>query len=127
MVLGNSAQEKVFHNVKHLITETPVLAFYDVTKPTVVSADMTSYGLGGILLQDSDGQMKLVAYCSRVLMLKKGMPISKERSCEKVSRFLYGLESFVLQTDHKPLIPLINAKDLDSVPLRCERLLLQMM
>lgn len=78
MVLGNSAQEKVFHNVKHLITETPVLAFYDVTKPTVVSADMTSYGLGGILLQDSDGQMKLVAYCSRVLMLKKGVPISKK-------------------------------------------------
>lgn len=30
-------------------------------------------------------------------------------------------------TEHKPLIPLMNSKDLDSVPIRCKRLLMLLM
>lgn len=52
------AQEGVFKRVKQLITQSPALAFYDVNKPTIVSADASSYGLGGVLLQ---------SFCSRTL------------------------------------------------------------
>lgn len=36
------AQEGVFKRVKQLITQSPALAFYDVNKPTIVSADASS-------------------------------------------------------------------------------------
>ena len=69
-------QKESFDTVKRLICESPRLAYYDKDKPVIVSADASSYGLGGVLLQPHEEGLKPVAFeeglkpvafCSRTL------------------------------------------------------------
>lgn len=120
--------------IKQLLSEAPVISFFDMKKTTIVSADASSYGLGGVFFQQHDGCLRPIAYCLRTLTNTetRNAQIEKEClsvvwACERFSEYLYGLDSFVIHTAHKPLIPLINSKEIDMVPLRCQRLLIQLM
>ena len=71
-----------------------------------------------MLLQDD----KPVSFASRTLSPAERhyAQIEKECACEKFYRYLMGLETFILMTDHKPLVPLMNKKSLDDCRLRCQ-------
>ena len=62
------AQDKAFKQIKQCLISPPVLALYDTNKKTKITSDASSYGLGGVVLQQQDDDTwKSVAYFSRAL------------------------------------------------------------
>ena len=123
-----------FKAVKELLTADIVLALYDPHKETTVAADASSYGLGAVLLQrQDDGQNRPVAFASRA-MSETEQPyaqIEKEAlavtwACEKFSDYLIGL-TFKIETDQKPLVPLLGNKRLDDMPPRIQHFRMRLM
>ncbi|UYV71047.1 K02A2.6-like, partial [Cordylochernes scorpioides] len=107
---------------------------YDVRKPTMVSSDASSYGLGAVLKQEGkNGIWRPVAYSSRTMTPteKRYAQIEKEAlaitwACERFQDFLLG-KRFRIETDHKPLIPLFSTKELSSLTPRLQRFRMRMM
>ena len=54
------AQQEALERAKLLVTRTPTLAFFELNRPTVVCTDASQYGLGGVLYQEHEGELRPV-------------------------------------------------------------------
>ena len=64
--LWGPSQASAFQKLKAALTSPTVLAWYDPSADTKLSADASAYGLGAVLLQKVNGEeWKPVAYASR--------------------------------------------------------------
>ena len=92
-----------------------------------VSADASSFGLGAVLFQQDGENWKSVAYASTSMSEteRRYAQIEKEDLAviwarKEFTDYVLG-QKFMIRSDHKTLIPLLNAKQLDSIPLRILR------
>jgi hypothetical protein len=127
-------QERAFQQIKEKLTSPEVLAHYDPNSRCIVAADASQNGLGAVLLQtDSEGNRRPISYASRSLSdtEKRYAVIEKEAlaatwACEKFSDYILGT-TFSLETDHRPLVPLLSSTDLAKLPARILRFRLRLM
>ena len=131
--LWGPSQEEAFEKVKELLSQPSTLAHYDPSLETKVSADASAYGLGAVLMQHHDQEWKPVTFASRSMSETESRyaQIEKEAlaatwTCEKFSEYLIG-KQFHIETDHKPLVPILSTKSLDQLPPRVLRFRLRLM
>lgn len=114
--------EMEFIGLKSTLTSAPVLKIFDESKQVTIQCDASKDGLGYCLLQEA----KPVAYGSKSLTdaQKNYGQIEKEflailMACHRFHYYIYGRQ-VVIQTDHKPLVAIIdkNLHDINSVRLQ---------
>ena len=119
----NTAVEKL----KAVLSDAPVLQYFDARVRSVIQADASQHGLGACLMQKG----RPVAYASRSLSAAECnyAQIEKELlaivfACNKFHHYVYGFPTDV-QSDHKPLEQ-ITTKPLCHVSPRLQRMLLKL-
>jgi len=134
--LWGNAQQKAFNQIKVDLARAPILALYDPNKETKVAADpdASSYGLGGVVLQlQPDKSWRPMSFLSRALTPTESRyaQIEKEAlaltwACERSWEYITG-KSIYVETDHKPLVPLLSTHSLDQLPPRIQRFWMRLM
>lgn len=118
-----------------MLSNAPVLAYFDLDKETRLVTDACRMGLGFILQQNHNGEWRMIQAGSRFLsdaesryavieleMLGVAWAVTKCRT------FLVGMQDFQVMTDHNPLVPILNSHRLDEIEnSRLQRLRTRMM
>ena len=119
--------QAAFEKLKNVLTCAPVLQYFDVKSPVVITCDASQHGLGAACLQNG----RPIAYASRALTATecKYAQIEKELlavvfACSKFNDFVYG-QNFQVESDHQPLISIIK-KPIHSAPTRLQKMLMRL-
>ena len=117
----------MFEDTKALICRHVTLSYFRPEVDSVVQVDVSSRGLGAVLLQNG----KPIAFASKTLSDCEQRYANIEREmlavvfgCERFHTYLFG-KRFLVQSDQKPL-EMIHRKNLAAAPQRLQRMLLRL-
>jgi len=133
----NQTHDAAIEQIKKIMLSPLLLEHYDPTKTLVVAADASATGIGAVLLQrDSHGHERAVYMAQSLTDSQRNYSqLEKEAlalvtAVERFHKFLWG-RKFLLQTDHKPLLALLqpsNTKGLKpTTAARLERWALRLL
>lgn len=110
----SEACQTAFDEMKKVLTEAPVLRHFDPKLSTMIRADASNLGTGGVLLQEENREWRPVAYCSHKFNSAELNYSTIEMECYAIvhavksfNNFVEGLH-FVIESDHKNLVFLTN-------------------
>ncbi|XP_011861714.1 PREDICTED: uncharacterized protein K02A2.6-like, partial [Vollenhovia emeryi] len=114
----NRKHNSVMKKIKEVMLSPLLLEHYDPSKTLVVAADACATGVGGVLLQrDAQGYERAVYHMSQSLTdaQRNYSQLEKEAlalvtAVERFHKFIWG-RRFILQTDHKPLVALLQTEN----------------
>lgn len=120
-------QQRAFDDLKHILSEQPVLKYFDKNEDVILSVDASQSGLGAVIIQNEHP----VAYASKSLTTTQQnyAQIEKETlailyGCERFHSYLFG-KKFIVESDHLPLQSIFK-KPLDKVPARLQRMIIRL-
>ncbi|KAE8968787.1 hypothetical protein PR001_g27690 [Phytophthora rubi] len=112
------SQKEAFECLKKALTEQPLLAYPDISRPFRLVTDASQVGLGAALTQDQGHGEQPIAYASKINSPTVAKYSITELECAAVvwavklfRPYLYG-RKFVLMTDHAALKWLMTSKEL---------------
>ena len=119
--LWSPKHQQAFDATKNALTTSPVLSYFNASKPTHLSTDASCYDLEFSLQQNTAGWNLIQAGSrflkdteSRYAVIKLEM-LAVCWGVSKCNLFLTGLQHFTIVTDHNPLIPILNNHHLDEL------------
>lgn len=127
----NIDAQKAFEHLKISMTDEVVLPFPDFEKQFYCTTDASDVALGGVLSQGDPPNDRPIQFYSRTLTdtETRYSTIQKEllaiiESIRAFRPYLYG-RSFILITDHKPLVHLFSLKNCSSILYRMKLTLME--
>ena len=106
---GEKKKKVAFNELKKRLAKTETLGYFDSAAKTRVITDASPVGLGAILVQEQNGEERVICHASRSLadVEKRYSQTEKEAlgmvwACERLHMYLYGTD-FEILTDRKPL------------------------
>ena len=126
--IWSKVHQDAFNKLTQLISEPPLLCYYDLEEEVTIETNASDYGLVTVLLQAG----RPVAFASRTMTEteRRYSQIEKEClalvfGCTRFDHYLHGREKITAVTDHKPLETIL-AKSINSAPKRLQRMMLRL-
>ena len=109
-------QELAFKDIKQELEKAHLLSPYIPGSDTCITMDASNVGIGAVLTQNKRGHEKIIAFAFRTLhpQERSYSVIEKEMlacvwAVGKFRPYVWGM-CFLIQTDHKPLVPLLGGR-----------------